>query len=274
MRSPLALVTVIAALPIALAGQQSPRPPAPDEPLVFRTGVETVRFDAFVTDRKGNPVAGLRADDFEIFENGVPQRVQQFAPVELPVPAPDRSRLAARQRGDVVANGEDQERIYVIVVDRVSWQSSQRAAKIVRTFLEDYFGDSDQAALVTIDRAGPLRLTNDRAVLLTQFDDYLKWADTTWRAYHDAVEPFDFRRRVSREAAERAVTFGAIAGELSHIDARRKSIIYISERLAFDPYDAVDLPRSSFAEDARTAMEPIMAGGLTVYPICPCVAGP
>ena len=274
MKARVAFVIVATALPIALAGQQSPSLPPPDEPLVFRTGVETVRFDAVVTDRKGNPVTGLTADDFTIYEDGVPQTVQVFAPVALPVPTPDNARRPARRPGDVVANDDDQQRIYVIVVDRLSWQSSQRATKIVRGFLEDYFGDSDQAALITIDRGGPLRFTSNRAVLLDQLDDFLKWVDLSWPALRDDTTHLGVEARRSRELAARALSFGSIAKELSHIDARRKSIIYISERLVFDPYDAIDTPKSAFSEDARAAMEPIMAGGLTVYPVCPCVAGP
>lgn len=40
----------------------------------FRTGTELVRVDALVI-ADGRPVAGLTADDFEIRDNGVPQRV-------------------------------------------------------------------------------------------------------------------------------------------------------------------------------------------------------
>ena len=43
------------------------------QPFVFRTEVRRVYVDAFVT-RDGRPVAGLAADDFEIFDDGIVQR--------------------------------------------------------------------------------------------------------------------------------------------------------------------------------------------------------
>lgn len=51
------------------------------QPPVFRARTELVRIDALVTDG-GNPVTGLTADDFEVRDNGVPQRVTAAGAVE------------------------------------------------------------------------------------------------------------------------------------------------------------------------------------------------
>ena len=57
---------IAAALAIVAAGPTQPR---------FRSGVDAVRVDALVTD--GNrPVAGLTAEDFELRDNGVRQRIE------------------------------------------------------------------------------------------------------------------------------------------------------------------------------------------------------
>lgn len=40
---------------------------------VFRAGVDLVHFGVVVTDKKGEPVAGLKAEDFEVLEDGKPQ---------------------------------------------------------------------------------------------------------------------------------------------------------------------------------------------------------
>jgi len=45
----------------------------------FKTAVDVVNVAVTVMDRKGNPVAGLTADDFEVVEEGKPQTVRYFA---------------------------------------------------------------------------------------------------------------------------------------------------------------------------------------------------
>ena len=267
------IALMAASLPVWLAGQSSP-PPSQDPP-VFRSGVEAVRLDAFVTDKKGNAVAGLTADDFEIFEDGRWQQVQLFAPVELPLPVVGRRDPVLR---DIAINDEHQERIYVIVFDWLSWATAVRATKIVQRFLDHYFGDSDLAALVTLDQSGSMHFTNDRARLMAQANAFVeRFADYSTRVMpgeRPARSAFDRLAFPTRNGFERASAFGEIAEALGHIEARRKSILYIGAGPGFDPYDAIDMPKSSFTEEARAAMEPIMASNLTVYPIFPGVAGP
>ena len=44
----------------------------------FRAGVDLVNFGVTVVDKQGNPVGGLKPDDFEVVENGHKQSVQYF----------------------------------------------------------------------------------------------------------------------------------------------------------------------------------------------------
>ena len=46
---------------------------------VFRTGVDLVNLGVTVVDRKGQLVTGLKAEDFEVFEDGQRQTVRYFA---------------------------------------------------------------------------------------------------------------------------------------------------------------------------------------------------
>ncbi|HEY0876201.1 MAG TPA: VWA domain-containing protein [Vicinamibacterales bacterium] len=56
---------------------QQPQQP-PQQAPIFRTGAEIVRVDVTVLDRSGKPVLDLKADDFAVFEDGVPQKIQSF----------------------------------------------------------------------------------------------------------------------------------------------------------------------------------------------------
>ena len=64
--------------------------------MTFQVEVNYVDVDAIVTDEKGNFVTGLTRDDFEVFEDGKPQKVEMFSYVELPVEPPDRFVLLNR----------------------------------------------------------------------------------------------------------------------------------------------------------------------------------
>jgi Ca-activated chloride channel family protein len=61
--------TVIAALALAVADAQQ----------VFRSSIDLVNLGIVVTGRNGVPVLGLTREDFEVIEDGVPQRVTHFA---------------------------------------------------------------------------------------------------------------------------------------------------------------------------------------------------
>ena len=44
----------------------------------FRAGVDLVHFSVVVTDKEGSPVTGLKAEDFDVFENGKRQSITHF----------------------------------------------------------------------------------------------------------------------------------------------------------------------------------------------------
>src|SRR5713226_1979493 len=55
-------------------------------PLVERVNVSVINVDATVFDRSGKPVTNLTKDDFEIFEDGKPQKIANFYVIESAVP--------------------------------------------------------------------------------------------------------------------------------------------------------------------------------------------
>jgi Ca-activated chloride channel family protein len=55
-----------------------------DENDVVRIETQLVSVPAIVTDRAGRPLTGLRAEDFQIFEDGRPQKIANFSTTEAP----------------------------------------------------------------------------------------------------------------------------------------------------------------------------------------------
>src|SRR6185436_4514852 len=56
---------------------------APPSPFVIRINVNLVQVDAIVTDSKGKPVTDLRAEDFEVLQDGKPQAITNFEFVDV-----------------------------------------------------------------------------------------------------------------------------------------------------------------------------------------------
>ena len=79
---------------------------------MFRSAIEAVQIDVFVTDTQGNPVSGLTIDDFELVENGKPQPITTFEAVNIPIErAESGERLLAEP--DVLTNDGPPGRVYV-----------------------------------------------------------------------------------------------------------------------------------------------------------------
>ena len=65
------ILLVMCCLGAAMSASQVQQP-------VFRSGVELVTIDVVATTRDGRPVHNLKAEDFELFEDGVRQEIRTF----------------------------------------------------------------------------------------------------------------------------------------------------------------------------------------------------
>jgi VWFA-related protein len=64
----------------------APKPQAPPPPQVAISVQSTlVNVDAVVTDQDGNPVTGLKRENFRVFDDGQPQQVANFSPTDAPI---------------------------------------------------------------------------------------------------------------------------------------------------------------------------------------------
>ena len=79
-----------------IAGAQ----PQPEAPSTFAETIDVrvVNVDVWVTDRDGNPVTGLAADDFEVRENGRPVELSNFFEFTDGLDAAARERSASARR--------------------------------------------------------------------------------------------------------------------------------------------------------------------------------
>ncbi len=54
---------------------QTPTPTPFDDDDIVKISTTLIQVDVTVTDKKGNPVKDLKAEDFEIYENGKKQKI-------------------------------------------------------------------------------------------------------------------------------------------------------------------------------------------------------
>lgn len=66
-------------------GQGSKTPKKPDDSQTIRVAVEMVSLPVVVTDRDGRRITDLKKEDFQVYEDGVPQQIAGFGATDEPI---------------------------------------------------------------------------------------------------------------------------------------------------------------------------------------------
>ena len=125
--------------PVTLALALFASPLLAQAPLVEKIDVSVVNVDVTVTDSHGNPVRGLRSEDFEVFEDGVPQAIVNFYVVE------DSGPPLSGQPGAAALHSAEQDsrfrRKVLLLIDKFSMSPYERnrALERVEEFINDRF---------------------------------------------------------------------------------------------------------------------------------------
>src|SRR5438093_13602820 len=85
--------------------QTQPTPQPPAQP-TFRTEANYVRVDVYPT-KDGAPVTDLSQEDFEVVENGVPQKIEQFEHVVIRAAGAQETRVEPNTVAESRAMGEN-----------------------------------------------------------------------------------------------------------------------------------------------------------------------
>jgi VWFA-related protein len=267
----LVLATAFAAAQAPEQPAQPASPPAPE--VTFKVEVNYVEEDVRVVDREGNFVRGLTLEDFQVFEDGKPQKVQTFGMVDIPNTRPRKPLYlgadAPPLEPDVAVNKQVLDgRLYLIVLDdyHVAALRSQNVKNLARRFVLEKLGPDDQAAVVVT--SGLLRASQDftqnRRLLLQAIDNFMgqklpssavlrnermsRQQDIVGNPTDDVGDPITVdpsNRYVADETAPERMfqarqslnSLRSIAEWMSAIQGRRKAIIYVSEGVDYNIYD-------------------------------------
>lgn len=148
--------------------------------LVVHINVSLVQVDAAVTDSKGRPVAGLKPEDFEVFQDGVPQKIANFSYITEGKPARAET-IAAPTTGGMRAplppiplKPEQVRRAIALVVDDLglSFESVAHVRHALKKFVDEDIQAGDLVAIIrTGGGIGALQqFTNDKRLLYAAID--------------------------------------------------------------------------------------------------------
>jgi VWFA-related protein len=262
LRAVFAMVLLAGAV---VSAGQNPAPaqtPAGAQPPTFRVNVDSVEVDVLVTDAQGNYVRELKKEDFQVFEDGKPQTIANFVPIDIPVEQSEQP-LFAKQPVDPDVRANEQPfngRVYVMVLDSAHTlpQNTNLMRNAAKKFISEKFGANDVMAIVTARGAagGPddgQEFTNNKRLLLTavdkfrgtqprsatlnKIDDFVS-KSAQRAAGVDTGDPQDIDAK-EREYNARMVLeeLTAVADWFSIVRGRKKSILYFSEGISYDIHD-------------------------------------
>jgi VWFA-related protein len=203
-------LTAVVALAARGAGVQ-------DQPPI-RTGVQFVQIDVRVFDAQGRFVGDLTREDFELFEDGAPQAIQQLLLVEeaagpAAVPPGAAAPVTPGEARAPVARARQTWVFFFDLPNLTPGGGFDRARQAVQQFIADRFQDGDLAGIVAGDKMVNNKLTTVREELLAglkqvqpRTDTRARWIDLTreWPRLYDSEEAIRIARN-EREIVQRAV---------------------------------------------------------------------
>ncbi len=305
-RSLIALTLAAAVLQSPFVKAQDPQPGPPS--VTFQVEVNYVDVDVVVTDEQGNFVSDLAREDFEVFEDGKPQKVEMFSSVEIPIERDDRFALEDRpipvdtQSNRTPFSG----RLYVVILDDldVSALRTAQVRKSAKEFVDRYMGANDIAAVIdTSGRtdAAPEFTSNKprlhaaidkfvgrrmRSVTIERLDNYYQHllefqqeqqGDSSDNSQpppssdpggHSRMDPTDFER--GYRAIGVLDTLKNTAEFLTSVRGRRKAVLFFSEGIDYPITDSFGgHSASDVIRATQDAITMAARANVNYYPIDP-----
>jgi VWFA-related protein len=168
--------------------------PTPQEQRpVFRAGAHFVRVDAYPT-RDGRPLTNLTAADFELLEDGKPQKVETIEFIEYLGWNPNAARTDPNSQRDAFQLASDPKyRVFVLYLDayHVGIDGSHRLRMPIAQLLNRMLGPNDLFGLLTPAQRPRIDLMLGRLSLTIeeQLTRNWDWGQTNWdRPVYDQAE--------------------------------------------------------------------------------------
>ena len=180
--------------------------------------VNVVNVEVYVTDKKGEPVTGLTAEDFEIYEDGEPMEITNFyvargeaaATPEIEVPAAPAAEPAAA--GPDLPPPDDQQLNVVLFIDNLNIRpaSRNRVLDALRGSLFFQLGPGDRVMLASFNGgAVEIRqgLTGDPDQLVPAIEELIQ---VNPRGAHSQLDRLAILRELQQTDLEQDASAGGV----------------------------------------------------------------
>ncbi|NNE98929.1 MAG: VWA domain-containing protein [Pyrinomonadaceae bacterium] len=178
------LILLFAANLFSQTPEPTPTPTPADDEDIVKISTTLIQVDATVTDKRGRIVSDLKAEDFEVFENGEKQEITNFSFISVvkdlnqkTKKKTDRGRTVPVPYPAAVMTGQIR-RTIALVVDDLTLSSGSMAAvrKGLRKFVNEKMLPGDFVAIIkTGGGSGALQQFTSDKDKLNSVIDQLRW---------------------------------------------------------------------------------------------------
>lgn len=152
----LLIISMSAFITFAQTPQPTATPPIEDDGDVVKISTNLIQVDVTVTDKKGNPVRDLKADDFEIYENGKKQDISNFSYVSTEnIKTDSTEKPDVKDKLSIIPSPakirpEQVRRTVALVVDdlTLSFESTHFVRRALRNFVDEKMQAGDLVAII------------------------------------------------------------------------------------------------------------------------------
>lgn len=213
-------------------------PPADAQQPVFRTGINFVRVDVIITDKNGNQVGDLQQADFDVVEDGKPQKIETFKLIKLDGGIVDSIKEPVKQiRSDYDEESEaarDDVRLFAIFLDdyHVRRGASMSVRNPITRFISTQLGPSDMVGLMyPLESTASVRMTRNHDAVMTAIQQFQgrKYDYTPRNQYEEkyAYYPTEIVEKIRNQVSLSAIK--SLIVHMGSLKEGRKALILVSE---------------------------------------------
>ena len=266
------VMLLLAVVPVLLLGQE----PAQDLPR-FRAGANLVRVDAYVS-KDDVALLDLRAEDFEVYEDDKPQKIEGFQLVKARPPIPQTERTDPTNLRDMRQQAADASRVFTLFFDRlfVSLAGSYHTRKPLIETLDRVIGPDDLIGVMTPEMSATgITYSRKTSSIERAVTDTWYWGVRDQISYHHPMEDAinscypatdrDYQGFAAEMIARLRVqgTLDALDGLVAHLEGlrpERKFVLVFTEGWTlFRPNDRL----ARAAKDRVPGQDPVQVNPLT-----------